>query len=41
MYLGIAEEEDKKMAENWEADGDGIVIFVRLYPQFLGFTYRS
>ena len=30
MYLGMAEEEDKKMAENWKADADGILIFVRL-----------
>ena len=30
MYLERAEEEDKKMAENWKADADGILIFVRL-----------
>ena len=41
MYLGTAEEEDKKMAEYWEADGDGILIFVRLYPQFLGFSHAN
>ena len=29
MYLGMAEEEDKKMAESWKADADGILIFVR------------
>ena len=27
----MAEEEDKKMAENWKADADGILIFVRVY----------
>ena|SRR6266702_323181 len=31
MYLEMATEEDKKMAENWKADADGILIFVRLY----------
>ena len=31
MYLDIATEEDKRMAENWKADADGILIFVRLY----------
>ncbi len=31
MYLEMATEEDKKMAEGWKADADGILIFVRLY----------
>jgi len=31
MYLEMATEEDKKMAENWKADADGILIFVRPY----------
>jgi hypothetical protein len=31
MYLEMAEEEDKKMAESWQADADGILIFVSLY----------
>ena len=31
MYLDMAIEEDNKMAENWKADADGILIFVRLY----------
>ena len=31
MYLEMATEEDKKMAESWKADADGILIFVRLY----------
>ena len=30
MYLELATEEDKKMVENWKADADGILIFVRL-----------
>ena len=29
MYLEMATEEDKRMAENWKADADGILIFVR------------
>ena len=29
-YLEMAAEEDKKMAESWKADADGILIFVRL-----------
>ena len=31
MYLEMATEEDKTMAENWKADADGILIFVRLF----------
>ena len=31
LYLERAKEEDEKMAENWKADADGILIFVRLY----------
>ena len=27
----MANEEDKKMAENWKDDADGILIFVRHY----------
>ena len=38
MYLEMATEEDKKMVENWKADADGILIFVRLYPPILCFT---
>ena len=30
MYLGMATQEDKKMAEYWKADADGILIFVRI-----------
>lgn len=28
MYLELAEEEDKKIAESWKADADGILVFV-------------
>ncbi len=28
--VGMAEEEDKKMAESWKADADGILVFVSL-----------
>ena len=38
MYLEMATEEDKKMVENWKADADGILIFVRFYPLILCFT---
>ncbi len=30
MYLGMAEEEDKKMAESWKADADGSLVFMNL-----------
>lgn len=33
MYLERATEEDKKMAENWKADANGILIFVRFHFQ--------
>jgi hypothetical protein len=29
MYSKVAEDEDKKMAERWRKDADGIIIFVR------------
>jgi hypothetical protein len=35
MYLEMATEEDKKMAETWKDDADGILIFVRGYLLFL------
>lgn len=28
MYLELAEAEDEKMANQWKADADGILIFV-------------
>ena len=34
LYLEMAAEEDKKMAENWKDDADGILIFVRRYCPF-------
>jgi hypothetical protein len=36
MYAKIAQEEDDKMAESWQKDADGIIIFVR--PGVLFFT---
>ena len=36
MYM--ATEEDKKTVENWKADADGILIFVRLYLLIPCFT---
>ena len=32
MYLERADEEDKKMAESWKGDADGILVFVGPYP---------
>ena len=29
LYSEIAEEEDNKMAERWQKDAEGIIIFVR------------
>ena len=37
MYLEFAREEDKKMAEGWKADADGILIFVGFYLSALCF----
>ncbi|KAN0137469.1 hypothetical protein V8E53_004914, partial [Lactarius tabidus] len=31
MYLELAEEEDKKMAESWKADAEGILVFTGLF----------
>jgi hypothetical protein len=31
MYLEMVTEEDKKMADNWKADANGILIFMRRY----------
>ena len=30
MYTEMAGEDDKKMAERWQADADGILVFVSL-----------
>ena len=35
LYLEMASEEDKKMAESWKDDADGILIFVRRYLRCL------
>ena len=38
MYLEMAGEEDKKMADSWKADADGILVFVSLIaPTALAF----
>ena len=34
LYLEMASEEDKKMAESWKDDADGILIFVRRVRPF-------
>jgi hypothetical protein len=34
MYMEMAEEEDKKLAESWKADAEGILVFVRYYLLF-------
>ena len=31
QYLEMAKEEDERMTDNWKADADGIIIFVRHY----------
>lgn len=31
MYNEMAGEEDKKMAESWKADADGILVFVSFF----------
>ena len=41
MYLEMATEEDKKMVEDWKADADGILIFVRLYSNRVLCTQHS
>ena len=38
MYLEMATEDDKKMVEDWKADADGILIFVRLTSNLGVFT---
>ena len=37
----MASEEDKKMAESWKDDADGILIFVRRYPLFQNFVHTN
>ena len=38
MYMEMATEEDKKIVENWKADADGILIFVRLSSNLIFHT---
>ena len=38
MYMDMTTEEDKTMAENWKADADGVLIFVRLSHLLWCFT---
>ena len=38
MYMEMATEEDKKMVEDWKADAEGILIFVRSYSFIWCFT---
>jgi hypothetical protein len=40
MYLDMAEEEDKKIAESWKADAEGILVFVRHYLLVPCLLYR-
>ena len=37
MYMEMAEKEDKKMAESWQADAGDILVFVRHYLLVLCF----
>jgi hypothetical protein len=39
MYSEMAAEEDKKMAESWKDDADGILIFVRRHLLFLKYSF--
>ena len=38
MYMEMATEEDKKLVEDWKADADGILIFVRLSSNLIFHT---
>ena len=39
LYLEMASEEDKKMAESWKDDADGILIFVRRHRLCPGLNF--
>ena len=41
MYMEMADDEDKKLAESWQADADGILIFVRLYSALVSHPFIS
>ena len=34
MYVKMAEQEDDKMADRWQKDADGILIFVSSHTNF-------
>ena len=39
MYSKIAKEEDDEMAESWQKDADGILIFVRPFVNICTATH--
>jgi hypothetical protein len=41
MYLNRAEEEDKRAAERWKGDADGILVFVRCWRNLLFYIPRD
>jgi Family of unknown function (DUF6535) len=42
MYSKMAEEEDKKMADIWHRDADGILIFVSfIFHTFYTFSIQA
>ena len=41
MYLERAEEEDKKMAERWKGDAEGMLVFVSARPLFCSLLVDS
>ena len=41
MYLELATEEDKKIAEHWKDGADGILIYVHRHPLFLVLIYTN
>jgi hypothetical protein len=39
IYLQTADEEDRKMAESWKGDADGILVFVCRRNCFFSFLF--
>ena len=39
MYLGVAKDEDRVMAESWQADAEGMLLFVSLYSHFTLYAF--
>ena len=39
MYSKAAEDEDNKMAERWQKDAEGILIFVSLRRAYIDFSF--